>query len=74
MTNSRIEQIQNNFESKINIKIESNSRGYNTSVHVYQGVTQKEMDETISKSIYAHRQLQCLLSAVEKGVEVKRDD
>jgi hypothetical protein len=30
----------------------TNSRGYNTSIHVYQGVTEKEIDDIIFKAIY----------------------
>jgi hypothetical protein len=37
-------EIKNNFESKCSIKIETNSRGHNTTVHVYQGVTIAEID------------------------------
>ena len=40
-------EIKNNFESKCSIKIETNSRAHNTSIHVYQGVTEKEIDDTI---------------------------
>lgn len=32
-------EIKNNFESKYDIKIETNSRGQNTTIHVYEGVT-----------------------------------
>lgn len=52
------QEIQNNFESKVSIKIETNSKGHNTSVHVYQGVSQKEIDDTIEKTLYAHNTLQ----------------
>jgi hypothetical protein len=51
-------EIKNNFESKCSIKIETNSRGYNTSIHVYQGVTKKEIDDTIFKAIYGINGLQ----------------
>ena len=51
-------EIQNNFESKISVKIEANSRGYNTSIHCYAGVSKKEIDDTINKAIYAHTKLQ----------------
>ena len=61
-----MEQIQNNFESKISCKIESNSRGFNTTVHVYQGVSQKDMDETIANTVYAHIQLQGILVEATK--------
>jgi hypothetical protein len=37
-------EIKNNFESKCSIKIETNSKGHNTTVHVYQGVTIAEID------------------------------
>jgi hypothetical protein len=51
-------EIKNNFESKCSIKIETNSRGYNTSIHVYQGVNEKEIDDTILKAIYGMNGLQ----------------
>jgi len=57
-----------NFE-KVNLKIETNSRGFNTSVHVYQGASQQEIDDTISKVVYAHNELQKRLrsSTVEEN-------
>ena len=36
-------EVVNNFESKVSIKIETNSRGFNTSVHCYQGVKKQTM-------------------------------
>jgi hypothetical protein len=45
-----LQEIKNNFESKCPIKIETNSRGHNTTIHVYQGVTEKEIDDTIFKA------------------------
>jgi len=53
-----LSEIKNNFESKCSIKIETNSKGHNTTVHVYQGVTIAEIDETIEKAIHAHTELQ----------------
>ena len=68
-----MEKIQNNFESKISCKIESNSRGFNTTVHVYQGVSQKDMDETIANTVYAHIQLQGVLKeATSKLVDIEK--
>jgi hypothetical protein len=52
------QEIKNNFESKCSIKIETNSRGYNTAIHVYQGVSEKEIDDTIFKAIYGINGLQ----------------
>jgi hypothetical protein len=60
-----IEEIKNHFESKCSIKIETNSRGYNTSIHVYQGVTEKEIDDTIFKAIYGMNGLQKELLTME---------
>lgn len=51
-------EIKNNFESKCSIKIDPNSRGYNTSIHFYQGVSEKEIDDTIFKAIYGMNGLQ----------------
>ena len=64
MLNQQIKEIENNFE-KISIKIEANSRGFNTSVHVYQGAKLEEIDDTIKKTIYAHNSLQRALIAKE---------
>jgi hypothetical protein len=58
-------EIKNNFESKCSIKIETNSRGYNTSIHVYQGVTEKEIDDTIFKATYGISGLQKELINIE---------
>jgi hypothetical protein len=58
------QEIHNNFESKCSIKIETNSRGYNTSIHVYQGVTEKEIDDTIFKAIYEINGLQKELASL----------
>jgi hypothetical protein len=53
-----LQDIQNNFESKCSIKIETNSKGHNTTVHVYQGVTEAEINDTVEKAIYAHTEIQ----------------
>ena len=68
------QEIQNNFESKVSCKIETNSSGYNTTVHVYQGAKKAEIDDTIAKTVYAHEQLQKRLtpSLKENGdIEIK---
>ena len=61
------EQLENNFMSKVNIKIETNSRGYNTVVHIYNGVTEDEINDTISKAIYAHKELHKQLAKLHEG-------
>jgi hypothetical protein len=58
-------EIKNNFESKCSINIEANSRGFNTSIHVYQGVTKKEIDDTIFKAIYGMNGLQKEIVSLE---------
>jgi len=45
-------------ESKCCIKIETNSRGHNTTVHVYEGVALQEIDDTVEKAIYTHFSIQ----------------
>ena len=55
------EEIKNNFESKCSLKIETNSKGHNTTVHVYQGATKEDIDDTIKQTIYAHNELQTKL-------------
>jgi hypothetical protein len=51
-------EIKNNFESKCSMKIESNSRGYNTTVHVYEGCTRDQILKTIEDTVFAHKMLQ----------------
>jgi hypothetical protein len=46
-------------------QIETNSRGHNTSIHVYQGVSEKEIDGTIFKTIYGMNGLQNELANLE---------
>ena len=59
--------IQNSFESKVSMKAETNSRGYNTTVHCYAGVTQNDIDECVKMTIYAHKKLQEKLVSNESG-------
>ena len=58
------QEMQNSFESKCSMKIETNSRGFNTTVHVYQGAKKAEVDETVKMVIYAHNELQKHLAPV----------
>jgi hypothetical protein len=58
-------EIKKNFESKCSIKIETDSRGHNTSIHAYQGVTEKQIDDTIYKAIYGINGLQKELANLE---------
>jgi hypothetical protein len=51
-------EIKNNFESRCSIKIETNSRGHNTTVHAYEGVTFQEIGDTVEKATYAHSGIQ----------------
>lgn len=53
MLSTATNNIKNNFESKFIIKIETNSRGHNTAVYLYEGVTFHEIDDTVEKAIYA---------------------
>jgi hypothetical protein len=58
-------ELKSNFESKCSIRIETNSRGYNTSIHGYQGVTEIEIDDTIFRAIYGIYGLQKELVSLE---------
>jgi len=53
-----MENIENNFESKCSMKIETNSKGYNTTVHVYEGCTDQQVKDTVTRTIEAHKLLQ----------------
>lgn len=55
---SKEQILRNNFDSKCDMKVETNSRGHNTTVHVYEGCTKDQVDETIKITIYAHEKLQ----------------
>jgi hypothetical protein len=57
-----MDEIRNNFESKCDMKIETNSRGHNTTVHVYEGCTETQIDDTVVKTVYAHLTLQATLA------------
>jgi hypothetical protein len=48
-------EIRNNFESKCSYKIESNSKGYNTTIHVYEGATQEDIRKTIENTIFGFK-------------------
>jgi hypothetical protein len=37
---------------------ETNSRGCNTTIHVYEGVTFQEIDDTVEKALCAHSNIQ----------------
>jgi len=53
-----LETLRNNFESKCSMKIESNSRGFNTTVHIYEGCTREQILKTIEETVFAHKMLQ----------------
>jgi hypothetical protein len=55
---TELAHIKNSFESNCSIKIETNSKGHNTTVHVYEGVTFQEIDDTVEKAMYAHTGIQ----------------
>ncbi len=40
------------------MKIETNSKGYNTTVHVYEGCTEQQVKDTVKQTILAHTLLQ----------------
>lgn len=63
-----MEKIENNQESKCSMKIETNSKGYNTTVHVYEGCTEQQILDTIKQTILAHKGLQEQISKLpERG-------
>jgi len=63
-----MENIENSFESKCSMKIETNSKGYNTTVHVYEGCTDQQVNDTVKKTIEAHKLLQKEISKLpERG-------
>lgn len=53
-----MENIENKLESKCSMKIETNSKGYNTTVHVYEGCTDQQVKDTVKQTITAHKLLQ----------------
>jgi len=61
---TELAEIKNSFESKCSFKIETNSKGHNTIVHVYEGVTLQEIDDTVEK-------VQAISWFVSQGYEIK---
>jgi hypothetical protein len=61
---TELAHIKNSFESNCSIKIETNSKGHNTTVHVYEGVTLQEIDDTVVK-------VQAISWFVSQGYEIK---
>lgn len=55
---TELAEIKNNIESRCSIEIETNSKGHNTTVHIYEGVTLQEIDDTVEKAVYAHAGIQ----------------
>ena len=69
-----LQSISNNFESKCSMKIETNSRGHNTTIHVYEGCTKEQINETVKMTIYAHNKLQDDLKASEAAIQQQEED
>lgn len=55
-------EIKNIAESKCSAKIETNSKGNNTTVHIYQGCTETEWKKTADDAVAFHNYLQDKLS------------
>ncbi|MGB9167406.1 MAG: hypothetical protein WCB31_00595 [Nitrososphaeraceae archaeon] len=69
-------ELKNKFESKCSIKIETNSKGHNTTVHVYEAVSFQEIDDIVEKAIYTHCNVQSKLlnrMNVKKHAEILDD-
>ena len=57
-----LNELKGSNESRCDIKLESNSRGTNWSIHVYAGVTKEEIDECVFQAIYGK-------NAIEKALK-----
>lgn len=51
-------EIKNIAESKCSVKIETNSKGHNTTVHIYQGCSETEWKKTADDAVAFHNYLQ----------------
>jgi hypothetical protein len=62
-------EIKNNFESKCSYKIESNSKGYNTTIHIYEGANQEDIKKTIENTVFGFKygQEQIIKELVKSG-------
>lgn len=56
------EEIKNNSLSLCDFKIETNSKGNNTSLHLYQGCTDDQMKALIRQAVKGHNYGQDCLS------------
>lgn len=65
--------LENNFESKCSMKVESNSRGYNTTVHVYEGCSHEQIAQTVRDTVHAHKLLQKRLKEATEATEETTD-
>lgn len=54
-------QVVNNFETLVSYKIDTTSKGFNTTIHVYQGadieIIKKVIENTIEGHFYGQKRL-----------------
>jgi hypothetical protein len=64
-----MEKIENNFESLCSYKIETNSKGHNTTLHLYQGCTKDIWQKVIDEAVDAHNYGQSKLNGGSSKTE-----
>ena len=58
-------ELKGSNESRVDIKLEANSRSTNWSLHVYSGVTKEEIDEAVFQAIYGKNAIEKALKSGE---------
>ena len=56
-TRKMIEMLNN-----VDVKIEANSRSFNTSIHVYEHATKEKIDAVIENAVYGLKKLQARIA------------
>lgn len=46
-----VKELVGNNLPKVDVKLEQNSKGVNVTIHVYEGVDQKSIHETVDKAV-----------------------
>ncbi len=61
----QLKEIKGSTESRVDIKLEQNSRSINWSLHVYSGVTKEEIDEAVFQAKYGKEAIEKMLKSGE---------
>jgi hypothetical protein len=60
-----LSEIKGSTESRVDIKLEQNSRAINWSLHIYSGVTKEEIDNAVFHTKYGKKAIEKMLETGE---------